>query len=142
MKPIWFYLLAAGTSLVDASNVLAAGSNFTTIDFPGAKATQAWGISPRGVIVGFYVAPDSSNHGFLLSGNQYNGVDYPGAALTLVNGIGSQDDIAGEYALTSTGPHHGFLLSKGKFTTIDYPGATTTSAIGTDGAGCGGGEQA
>lgn len=135
MKPIWFYLLAAGTSLVAASNVLAAGSNFTTIDFPGAKATQAWGISPRGVIVGFYVAPDSSNHGFLLSGNQYNGVDYPGAALTLVNGIGSQDDIAGEYALTSTGPHHGFLLSKGKFTTIDYPGATTTSAIGTDGAG-------
>ena len=133
MNAIRFSSLTA--SLIAATSLLAAGSNFTPIDFPGADATQAWGISPRGVIVGFYVAPDSSHHGFLLSGNQYTTVDYPGAGLTLVNGIGSQGDIVGEYALTATGPHHGFLLSKGKFTTVDYPGARTTSAIGTTGGG-------
>ena len=127
------FRLAAGIALLTAS-LLADNPAFTLIDYPGSTATQVWGISPRGVVVGFYAAA-GVNHGFMLSGNQYTTIDYPGSALSLVNGIGSQGNIVGEYALTATGAHHGFLLSNGNFSTVDYPGATTTSAIGTNGAG-------
>src|SRR5260370_17705633 len=40
------------------SKGLAGTDSFTTIDFPGASATSAYGISPRGDIVGQYLAPD------------------------------------------------------------------------------------
>ena len=38
----------------------------TTIDFPGADNTQAWGINSRGEIVGTYVS-GGAMHGFLLN---------------------------------------------------------------------------
>lgn len=54
---------------VDASGMLHAfllvGPNFSSLDFPGAIGTIAWGINSAGQIVGRYSAPDGSIHGFL-----------------------------------------------------------------------------
>ena len=59
------HLLALGFLLGAASNVLADGHTFTSIDFPGAASTQAWGITLSGDIVGVYVSADKATHGFL-----------------------------------------------------------------------------
>lgn len=137
-------LLTVSFALGAATNIFGdntVGANpvgnpaFTTIDYPGAASTQAWGISPRGDIVGFYVSADKLSHGFLRSGDHFTAIDFPGAAVTLANGINPRGDIVGEYGLTSTAPHRGFLLSNGVFTSLDFPNATFTSATGINGRG-------
>src|SRR3984957_6905694 len=72
---------------------------YTTIDFPGATTTSAWGISDRGDVVGVYSLPDKTNHGFLWSGWRLTSIDYPGATATDTWGINAQGDIAGDYTV-------------------------------------------
>jgi uncharacterized membrane protein len=54
---------------VDADGVIHAfimqGTNFTSLDYPGAASTLAWGINSAGQIVGDYLNADGSTHGFL-----------------------------------------------------------------------------
>ena len=46
MRRQWIlYVLALSFALGATSNVLADGPTFTTIDFPGATSTLAWGIA-------------------------------------------------------------------------------------------------
>jgi len=87
-----------------------SGDEFTSIDFPGASLTQAWGINPRGEIVGAYDDADGVRHGFLLSGDEFTSFDFPGASFTVAFGINSRGDIVGWYM--TAGVSHGFLLSR------------------------------
>jgi len=43
------------------------GDGYTTLDFPGASQTRAFGINARGDVVGTYIAADNTTHGFLAS---------------------------------------------------------------------------
>jgi probable HAF family extracellular repeat protein len=125
------HLLAFSLALGAVSTALGENPTFTMIDFPGATGTQAWGVNPRGDIIGLYTLADKSTHGFLLTGDRFIPIDYPGSAVTLANGINPAGDIVGDFGLTLTGPHRGFLMSAdGHFTAIDYPGAAFTSADG------------
>ena len=117
---------------------MADGPTFTSIDFPGATSTQAWGITSSGDIVGFYTSADKATHGFLLSRGLFSSVDFPGSLFTEVNGISPRGDLIGDYAatLTGSGPHHGFVLTRdGVFTTIDYPNSTSSYALGMNSRG-------
>src|SRR6185295_1316799 len=83
MRQIWKpYLLALSFALCATSNSFADGPTFTTIEFPGATLTNAFGINSRGDIVGNYMNADKSDHGFLLSDGQYSAIDFPGATAT------------------------------------------------------------
>ena len=104
-------LLLIGLSLSAAMLAFAADPAFTAIDYPGATGTQAWGINPRGDIVGLYTLADKSTRGFLLRDGAYSSIDFPGAAVTFANSLNPQGDVVGEYGLTLTAAHHGFLLS-------------------------------
>jgi hypothetical protein len=44
-RQVRLYVLALSFALGATSNILADGPSFTTIDFPGAVGTQAWGIT-------------------------------------------------------------------------------------------------
>jgi hypothetical protein len=66
---------------------------FTVVDYPGASLTQAYGINPRGDIVGTYQLPAGRDATVLSKGVQ--------------NATGKE--------------YHGFVLKDGKYTTIDYP---------------------
>ena len=44
---------------------LLDNGNYTTIDVPGSSLTAAMGINDAGQIVGTYVLPDGTYHGFL-----------------------------------------------------------------------------
>lgn len=103
-----------------------APGDFTTIDYPDACATYAFGINPAGDIVGVYV--DSScefEHGFLLRNGTFTSFDYPGADATENWGVSPRGDIVGQYYLPD-GTVHGFLLRDGTFTPIDVPGQPNT----------------
>src|SRR5262249_16423992 len=99
--------------------------SFTTVDFPGARSTQALGINPRGDIVGQYDDAEGVTHGFLLSGGQFTSFDFPGATRTTAFGINPRGDIVGLYRSSGTTSCeavvpgfvcHGYLLSGGEFT--------------------------
>jgi uncharacterized membrane protein len=97
---------------------------FTPIDFPGALATRAFGINPRGDIVGSYTggAPPVT-HGYLLRDGVFTTIDYPGApgAVTTATeawGINSRGDIIGRYTRSGRPGVLGFLLTNGRFTDI------------------------
>ena len=118
-------LLTLGFALSVTAKVSGQQVQFTQIDYQfldGSKAdsTQAWGINPRGDIVGSYVK-SSVTHGFLLSGGIYSSVDFPGAKSTFANGINARGDIVGAY-VDSGGVTHGFLLIGNSYSSIDFPG--------------------
>jgi hypothetical protein len=94
---------------------------FTTIEYPGATLTQAWGINARGDIVGHYVL--NGTHGFVLRDGVFTTIDYPLSVLTEVRGIGPDGDIVGTYRLPGqTGQIHGFVRSNdGEYRRVDSP---------------------
>ena len=82
---------------------------FTTIDVPGASSTEAFGINPKGNIVGSYLNA-AGLHGFLLSKGAFTTIDVPGASFTGAFGINPKGNVVGVYS-NATGTH-GFLLRR------------------------------
>jgi uncharacterized membrane protein len=117
---------------------LLSDDEFTTIDVPGARGTNAWKINQRGDIVGGYTDAGGRKHVFLfrLRERGYSTIDVPGAAETGLDngGINSQGDVVAVYCETApcrgaSRDAHGFLLSRGRFATIDVPDADLTNAF-------------
>lgn len=61
-KIVGVYSNAAGVH-----GFVLGGDGYTTLDFPGASQTRAFGINARGDVVGTYIAADKTTHGFLAS---------------------------------------------------------------------------
>src|SRR5438128_205871 len=70
---------------------------YSSIDFPGATFTQAFGINAGGEVVGVYRDATGKQHGFLRSGETFTSIDFPGAAATDARGIAPAGDIVGTY---------------------------------------------
>jgi uncharacterized membrane protein len=115
----------------------------TTLDFPGASDTAAYGINESGTVVGAWDLLDSggnllAEHGFTWNNGSFSEVDFPGSGDTFVGGNNARGDFVGEY---DSGPTatvgHGFVFSKGQFTTFDVPVAgaqlTQLDAINANG---------
>ena len=123
--------------LGSVSLALADDFTYTTIDFSGATATLAAGINTSGQIVGGYLLPDQSRHGFLDVGGVFTTLDDPNATSGSENvGINDSGQIVGAYDLNSPEAGHvfegahGFLDTGGSFTNIDdsTAGVTSTTA--------------
>jgi uncharacterized membrane protein len=137
-------LLAAG--LVALGLEAAAGERplvFTTIDYPNAVATTAFGINAGGEVVGSYRDTSNRTHGFVRIGDLYRSIDFPGAAFTDARGISPAGEIVGAYRLPGEPAVnlHGYLLTRGgEFRRVDFPGHINTIAqrIAPDGTifGC------
>ena len=107
----------------------------TTIDFPGASGTRAYGLNNAGEIVGYYYGASPGNiayHGFLLADGRFTTIDYPGSYGTEAYGINAAGHIVGVYwdANGAAVGRHGFLFANGRFTTIDVPRGVNTMAYG------------
>ncbi len=132
-----FFVIALALGLSPARLALAQSRTYTTIDFPGAIETGASGINNLGQIVGGYVLPDGSRHGFLYFGGNFTTIDDPNALMgSYALGINNSGQIVGAFDLnTPEGGHvfecaHAFVYNGGVFTTIDYPapGVINTTA--------------
>jgi len=99
----------------------------TTLDFPGASDTVAYGINEFGTVVGAWDLYDSdgnfiAEHGFTWKKGSFSQVDYPGSADTFVGGINDFGALVGEWDAPPDYTAHGFVRSiTGKFTTYDVP---------------------
>ena len=82
---------------------------FTTIDFPGALATDALGINASGQVVGRYY-DGFTQHGFLLDKGTFITIDPPGSTFTEAIGINAAGLIVGDY-VDASGTQHGFLAT-------------------------------
>jgi hypothetical protein len=109
----------------------ARASTWTTLDYPGARWTEARGISSSNV-VGCYGDGWGNSHGFLYNGTSWTTLDYPGAQGTSAFGI-SGSNIVGAYQDYFDGTR-GFLYNDGTWTTLDYPGAFRTEVVGISGS--------
>jgi probable HAF family extracellular repeat protein len=108
---------------------------FTTVDMPGALATQPSDINDLDQVVGTYSttarqpqAPGANPRGFLLERGRFIGIDVPGAHQTRANGINNRGQVVGEY-VDPAGSSHGFLWDRGRVTTVDVPGAAATALL-------------
>jgi uncharacterized membrane protein len=105
-------------SLAMATELPAAyAGGFASIDYPGAIATRAFGISAVGEIVGSYTDV-TGTHGYLLSNGTFTRIAFPGATSTEAWGINPQGDIVGRYRKPGASNTFGFQLSDGVFTDI------------------------
>jgi YD repeat-containing protein len=93
-----------------------ARGRFTTIDVPGAAATQLTKINDRGQIVGYTAAPTATDpflagaRGFLLARGArgpFTPIDVPGAPRTIVYGLNDAGAIVGQYENTNAAPSPG-----------------------------------
>ncbi len=124
----------------------ADGQTYTAIHDPAAQITStfALGINDRGQVVGYYSAPNGSEHIFVRSadGSSYSTVDIPGAVaylggtgLTGSLGINDSGQIAGEYR-DVLGNDHGFVRdADGTIRELNVPGGNTTEVYGINNLG-------
>ncbi len=111
------------------------GTDYTTIDYPGAGYSEAWDINDAGLIVGRYYA-NNVYQGFLYDKGTFTNINFPGAVDTYAYGINSSGDIVGTYDYYPVSILlHGFLLSNGVYSSLDAPLANDTSAQGINDAG-------
>jgi uncharacterized membrane protein len=113
----------------------------TTLDFPAASDTYAFGINQSGVVVGYWDLLDAlgnvlATHGFVWKNGAFSEVNFPGSADSVVLGINASGDYVGEWDSDITSPTgHAFVFSDGQFTSFDFPDATLTQGddINADG---------
>lgn len=92
-----FYTTAGGAT---NSFVKFHHGRTVTFAFPGASATQAFGLNDRGEVVGTYNVGTGNNavtHGFTWMNGKFTTVDYPMASATFINGVNDEGDIVGFY---------------------------------------------
>jgi probable HAF family extracellular repeat protein len=108
----------------------------TTLDFPGASDTYAFGINDSGTVVGYWDLLDAggnvlANHGFTWKDGSFSEVNFPGSGDTSILGISARGDLVGAWDSGITSPiAHGFVCSKKQCSSFDVPvpGATLTQA--------------
>ena len=115
---------------IDASSVERgflydlAGNAWTTLNYPGAVATNCIGISGN-YVVGGYADPSGDDYGFLydIANNTWTLLIYPGSTSTLAEGIDG-DNVVGYY-VDSSGSSHGFLA------VVPEPSTWLSAILGT-----------
>ena len=88
--------------------------------------TVTYSLNDAGLLVGFYVDPNSVSHGFVTPGSTgpFTQIDVPGADNTAAYGINNASTIVGRSE--TAGVRSGFVMKDGKFKSVSYPGAAQT----------------
>ncbi len=99
----------------------------TTLDFPGASDTYAFGINDSGTVVGYWDLLDAEGnilayHGFIWKNGSFEEVNFPGSGDSSILGINARGDLVGAWDSDITSPTgHGFVCSKGQCFNVDVP---------------------
>jgi hypothetical protein len=117
---------------VNHAYVRTAKGVLTQIDVSAQSSTFVTGISPGGVISGFYFDPASpGTHGYLRNRlGQITTFDYPAAFVTVPENVSTSGRVTGFYA-DSNSVVHGLVGLPGNLTEFDAPGAGTGFRQGT-----------
>lgn len=118
---------AAASNRAVAASSVAVEYAFTTIDYPGADRTEAYGINNAGQIVGYYFDA-TGQHGFVKDGDSYTAFD-AGPDGTSALGISDVPQVVGFVS------DHGFLKTGDIIESITVPSSYFTVAWGINNAG-------
>jgi probable HAF family extracellular repeat protein len=113
---------------------LDSNGTFTSLDYPGAQATQANAINKAGTVVGTYEVNNDAGHSFLYQNGQYKNIDFPQALITYACAINNKGVVAGYYQLVNA-PVMGFVYRAGQFSTVSIPQGHGTSPAGINDKG-------
>jgi|GEM_PF-5169444 len=119
----WLLVFACVASPLTSKGLMAQGYEFTTISFPGAAETVAYGMNNAGTVVGEYGSIDftqqfiEGNKGFIFKDGEYESIEYPGAVATSMQGINDSGVAIGDF-VESDGTIGGFIYEDGEFTRI------------------------
>lgn len=132
-----FSLLITVVSLLLSVSVAAAQGVYTSIAFPGATSTLAFGINTSGHVVGEYFDTSGDRHGFVMNGKTFETVDYPGAAATSAQAINDQGQIVGWAQVSVSSDLFGWICDTrtGQFQEVSYPSATYTVPLSINNSG-------
>ncbi|WP_341312024.1 hypothetical protein WN982_10880 [Paraburkholderia sp. IMGN_8] len=118
---------------------LLSNGQYSSVDFPGAIATEALAINnaPVPVIVGNFTDATGVTHGFVLRNGVYRQIDYPFATDVSITGINDSEQIVGLYDDAPAPGVHGFVGNLGTATALEFPPLPrgSTSAGGINNAG-------
>ena len=112
-----------------ASSASAAPYTFTTLDFPGASSTLAFGINNAGQVVGRFSDSSGGRHGFINTGGTFTTLDVPGASRTNAFGINDAGQVVGFFA-DSSSVFHGFVASPVPLPAAVWVLGTTLGGLG------------
>jgi len=115
--------------------LLSAGK-LSTLRFPGASDTYAFGINNSGTVAGYWDVLDSvgdvvAYHGFTWKAGTFKQVDFPGSADSSILGINTRGDFVGAWDSGIKSPiTHGFVCTRKGCSSFDVPvaGSTLTQA--------------
>ena len=109
---------------------------YTTIDYPGASSTWAFGNNDSGQIVGAYGFGNTILHSWIRDiGGQFTSFDVPLGTATTALDVNDAGQIVGRFNDPS-GHTHGFLRdAAGVFTVLDPPGSAYTEIRSINDAG-------
>jgi hypothetical protein len=112
--------------------------SFTTIDFPGSRHTELFGVTGLGYEVGTYRDSLGVEHGLIKAPRgQPTRLDFPGATSTANDKITlSGLEIVGFHGASAVGPFHGhFGRAFWTLQNVDFPKATDTRCLGINDLG-------
>ncbi|HMK90858.1 MAG TPA: hypothetical protein VK446_14650 [Methylocystis sp.] len=107
---------------------------FSSVNYPGATATQASAINNEGVVYGFFIA-NGVSHGFLEKGGAFTPVDVKLAGVnvtgTTILGANNKGEFVGTYTAGSGNATttHGFIYDGTTFLNVDAPGSSQTTVF-------------
>jgi len=98
----------------------------TTLDFPDATQTLAFGINESGTVVGAWDLLDAdgnllAEHGFTWKNGAFTEVNFPGSVDSAVLGINARGDLVGDWDAGLGSQTHGFVCSDGQCFSFDVP---------------------
>jgi hypothetical protein len=102
---------------------LLRDGQYSTIDFPGAAATEALGINSQNnfQIVGDYTDPSGKTHGFIWQEGVFTSVDAPFAADLIITAINDQGKVVGTFDTIHDGPTSSFQGTPDNLSPLIYP---------------------
>ncbi len=115
--------VSAEVGVEGTKGFLLSRGRFTTIAYPRALFTQAYGINNAGTVVGEFLDKSGVIHGFLWRRGHFTVIKMPNAATTSATDINDRGQIIGLYASRSDPTRvRGFRLSNGRYATFAAPG--------------------
>ena len=96
MNKLFRLLAICGISVAFATFSNAWAQRYTSVDYPGAIATNLYGSSPDGTYIGIWTDTGGVTHGFFLKRGAFTSFDVPGSTSTFPYGITSQGIVVGE----------------------------------------------
>lgn len=123
-----------GGPLPSAYAFLLQNGTYTTLDFPGALATQANAINDSGSIVGFFMDSSTMLHAYLYQSGVFTRLDFPNSQWTAALGIDNAGSISGIYEDNNL-VTHGFIYANGVFTQAAPPNSSASGLAGISNRG-------